>query len=466
MRAHKLFHHPVGVFSFGARWYLAALAVLILVLVAVHFVIHIQAQERARLLMHHWLGKAQVEAGEIRYHLLRNAMTLQDVRIQRAGDSLTIAQILVRADAQTLTSDTPRIGEVKLSGVQADIHDFRAIRWQKDAALLRIWRAVESLSFDGGQLTLHPTGEQVGALIFEEVSMTKEMREGRLDVRAMLAGAPVRGVLMFAAGREHLLHSGRAEWQGVDADTVMPALGWQSVGGMLDGEVNFRMGEGEDPAGSPAVARRDMQWKGRLNLTGETNAGQPELFIQGERKAGRWGLSVQAKAWPLSPWAGVLPTMQGMRLQAGLWEGRMHVVGGPRGWHGESASGSLQDVQWIVGSGNAGPSSAHSMRYKKFSWDTGRREIRLHEIHLQRPAWQLAADKRSSLAGLAGWRVRIDHFNVEDADIALHLQRGSVLLAPLQGQGEIDSKGRLHLALTSPDSPDGHVARVAHWTIR
>ncbi len=458
MRAQKLFHHPVGVFSFGARWYLASLAVLMLILVAVHFVIHIQAQERARLLMHDWLAKAQVDVGQVRYHLLRNALTLQNIHIRRGDNSLSIAQILVRADAGSLTSDTPHMGDVKLSGVRAEIRDALTVGWQDDMALLRIWRTAETLRFDGGQLVLHLPGGDTPALEFDALGFEQHQQGDKteLHVSAELLGAPV-SLDMSSAGQGHLTQHGRVEWQDIRAGAVLTALGWQPLNGFLSGKILFQAhGKRADDMHSS-----DFTWRGKLNLAREDDSFEHRLLIQGERQAGLWKLDMQALAWPLSPWVRALPAIHGMRLLSGEWQGNMQLSQSRTGWRGKSPAGAVKHMQWLAGQADDA-NMLEYLSYQKLVWDSVSRDVHMDTAALQELEFTLRTD---SAATEGGWRLRVNEFKLLDADVALAMQRGTLIFAHMQGQGGIDRHGRLALNLASQDEADDLRAGHGHWSL-
>jgi len=448
LRAHKLFRHPVGIFSFGARWYLASLAVLVLILVAVHFVIHIQAQEQARHLMQQWLGKAHITVGQVRYHLLRNALTLQKVRIQRGKDSLAIGQALVRADAEGLTADVPRLGSVELSGVVAEIRDLNAEdSLQNDMVLVRILHAVESLRFNHGLLIVYAGGEIAPPLEFDALSFHQQRRKGRLDMQASaeLYGAPVTVALDLPAhaGTEESALRGKMAWQGVEAGAVMASMGWQDMAGLLDGEISFQEGSSGE-TGQAAGA----SFRGHVQVVKEDDASAHSLQVEGIRKSGQWQLDVEAGAWSLSPWAKLLPMVSGRRLLSAQWQGRMRLWEKNGAWQGRSPEGLLQHITWQEGTEEQMLGRLRQLDYKALSWNGADRSAHIDASTLQ-GLDVMAQPGADTKASQDVWRMSVNRFQLHDARLGLALQRGEVMFAPLRGQGSISGQGMMDFSLES-----------------
>ena len=463
LRAQKLFHHPVGIFSFGARWYLASLAVLVLILVAVHFVIQIQVQEQARHLMRQWLGKSHITVGQIRYHLLRNALTLQRIRVQRGNDFLAIGQALVSADAESLTSEVPRLGRVALSGVVAEIRDFNAKNsLQNDVILGRILHAVESLQFNHGLFILYAAGESSPPLEFEAVSFHQQRIKGMLSMQASaeLYGAPVRAELALPVQAGVADMRGSMAWQGVEADALMASMGWQNLAGLVDGEVSFQEGpvEGAGKEGS------DVNFAGHVHVVAEEDAGDHSLRINGTRKSGRWQLDVAAEAWPLSPWTRLLPPVSGQRLLTAQWKGGMHLSERQGEWQGRSSEGMLQHVSWQEDTGERASSQLEQFIYKGLTWNGATRRARIDESTLQGLDLMVhpGADSKASEDG---WRFSVQKFQLKDVRLGLALERGELVFAPLQGQGSISEQGVMGFRLESETETDNAPSDRGGWVL-
>jgi len=461
MRAHKLFHHPVGIFSFGARWYLASLAVLVLILVAVHFVIQIQAQEQARHLMQQWLGKSHISVGEVRYHLLRNALTLQKIHIQRGGDSLAIAQVLVRADAEALTADAPRLGLVELTGVVAELREFQSDDGlRNDAVLTRILHAVESLRFKNGKLIVYAGNAQAQPFEFDAISFDQQKNQESLNILASaeLYGAPVSVVLEGPVQADMPGWRGKIVWQDVEAAAVMASMGWQQLSGLLQGEIAFQAGAGGDTSSKTGEA----SLRARVQLSAEDDADVHKLMLQGATEGGHWRFDVEARAWPLSPWAKLLPAVSGQNLLAAQWQGGMHVAEENGTWQGKSSEGLLQHVSWQ--SGVDRPGHLAQFGYRNLTWSEAGRLVQMEESSMQGldVVVQAAPSDRSTDDG---WRFGMQQFHLQHARIGLALPRGEITFSPLRGQGSISAQGMVDFSLMpEQEAADTH-ALPAGWML-
>ena len=123
---------------------------------AIHLSLQIQAQKQAEETIFRWAKSADVEIGDVRYHLLRNGLILHQIRIGRASDVLNIDHMLIRADPQQLTAEYPRIASMSISGLHAQLHHPDQLDlWHQDKQLQRIWQATHALSVEDGELSLH-----------------------------------------------------------------------------------------------------------------------------------------------------------------------------------------------------------------------------------------------------------------------------------------------------------------------
>ncbi len=443
MRAQRLFHHPVGVFPFGARWYLAGLSVLMLVLLAVHFVIHIQAQEHARQLIRGWMGEAHIDVAHVRYHLLRNALLLEDIRIRRGGVELGIGQALVRADAASLISEQPHLGHVELSGVRLVVGRPGDLQmWRDDARLGRIWTAIESMRFDQGELVMYPGGRNRPAMRFDAWSLTLQ-REAKLIAlhgAAELAGAPVRVEATMAGTESWTI---RGTWREGRAAPLMAALGWGDLPGLVSGDLGIR-----------------SQTGGRSRLMAtihlEDGNNRRSLIIEGVAGKDGWDLQVQAGDWPLAPWSAVLPVVHGKRLKQGWWRGRMRLTGGQGQWRGEG-DGVLDDLAWAAG--GRGEGALKQLRYRDMHWSSAGRKLHIGEAEMRGLDMRIGGKPASADAG---WACSIGHAALRDTSIRLEMPRGLLELTGLAGEAGLGADGLLGFSLAG----SGHGDAAGLWSLK
>jgi hypothetical protein len=304
----------------GARWYLACIAMLTLLCVAAHLSIQMQAQQRAERLLQHWGRKAQVKIGDVHYHLLRNALIVQQINIFRLGGSLSIAHMLIRANPRLLTGSSPQIGEIEMDGVQMQLWNSEAENtWQQDEYLNRIWHASRSLSLHDGELILYPQGKTAPPLRMTGLRLKQDYlnQQRRLVGSAQLQRGDIH--VQWQTNEKYGLSSGQLYWQEVEAQLLSSSLGLQPVAGFLEGHMSWSQ------TGSLQPGMQVSTIEGRLQLNsadGESDESH-QLYWQGVRLAETWKLEVKAKAWPLDAWAGALPQIGGRKMRAGQLDGAL-----------------------------------------------------------------------------------------------------------------------------------------------
>ncbi|MFQ5346041.1 MAG: hypothetical protein ACE5DZ_08800, partial [Mariprofundus sp.] len=130
--------------------------------------IQANAQKQAKSLIQSWGKQAGVQIENVRYHLLRNGLILQNIRVERGQNQILIKHIFVRANPKLLTGSTPRIGSVNIAGVSAVIRTDDHNAWQEERPLQQIWQAATSLTLRDGQIKLYLKGTDAPPVVLSE----------------------------------------------------------------------------------------------------------------------------------------------------------------------------------------------------------------------------------------------------------------------------------------------------------
>jgi hypothetical protein len=438
LKNRRIFRHPVGIFPMGARWYLASIAMLTLLCVAAHLSVQIHAQQMAEKLLHQWGKKAQVEIGDVHYHLLRNGLIVRQIHIEREGGSLSIAHMLIRANPRLLTGDSPQIGQIEMDGVKVRLWDSESENtWQQDEYLQRIWHASRSLSLRDGELVIIPQGESESPL---EMTGLK-LQQDYLNQQRRLVGSAHTGEgsvhVEWQTNEEDGSSSGQLRWQEMDAELLSSLLGLQPVVGFLSGYMNWSQADSAEPGVESAAIEGRVQ----LNNAADELIESQQLHWQGSQVAGTWKLEVTAKDWPLDAWAEVLPKIGGGQILAGQLDGPMQWQGQPGKWKVNADQGVLRNVVYAMGN-----------ERKTADWRVGRLEfkhalIEQSKRHLQassilladvnvtlQPAPALADDVLEKKPG-ADWHLSVDDIHIQNMMLGLSLEQGKVVVPPLHGKG-------------------------------
>jgi len=439
------------VFPSAARWYLAGIAVFGLLCIAMQLSIQAYAQQHANELIHAWGQRANVHIGDVRYHLLRNGLILRDIRIERGNDSITIAQMLLRANPKLLTGDAPRIGVMDISGLHAEItHAGQADAWQHNRYLKQIWQAATSLTVHDGNIKLYVNGKDSPPLAWSGVSLRQHLQYGTRSITgsARMQQGSVNWHWQMLAGSEsagpqqtdHWLSKGWVQWQALDAGTLTASVALKQVAGHLSGELTWETHRhGKAPQQSVHI-HGDMQLD-----TGTDSEATHAHHVQfdGTETDGRWRMDIDATAWPLDPWSDTLPKLGGRQLISAQMDGKTHWQGRPGDWDIESEQGFLQDVTYARPDSSESPAWYWSrMHYKRAAIHTAQHKLQLAGLDMLDSRLVLQTKRlgapinaqAGSVGQEAAWDINADHINVRNMMLALAMPQGKVILESLDGQ--------------------------------
>lgn len=447
----RIFHHPVGMFPTGARWYLASIAILSLLALAMHLSVQMFAQQKAEALIRQWGKAADVEIGDVHYHLLRNALILQRINVVRGEDSVSMQHMLLRANPALLTGDTPQIGRVEIAGFEARLsHAGARGAWRRDEALKKLWRAAGSLSLREGTVRFHPGAERDPPLVFTDLSLRQQLQGTRPGVTATarLQGAPVHW--QWQADGTGSAAKGKLGWQDVDAGLIAASFGLKPIAGTLKGYLNWI------PADHTAAAAQTPDMEGRVELDAGDGISGRQLQWQGRKNADRWQLDISARAWPLEAWTDSLPRISGKSLVSGQLSGDLFWQQRPDGWRLSSNRGELRDVVYVRQDNSGDPAWRWGkIDYEDVSLDPASRRLVASDILLAdagitlQPQPAAAAERTVTMEQTADWSIDAGGIRVQELTLGLNLEQGSVEIGALQGDGSWSADGVLNFDLES-----------------
>ena len=417
-----------------------------LLLVAVHFAIQVQAQQRAELLVDRWTQKSGMQVGHVRYHLLRNALRLSRVSIRRDGLRLDIGQALLQADPETLLGSEPVLRQLVLDGVDAELSFAGpAAPWSHDPLLQRFWAGAKAFRARGRVSIQLADGKPLqltdSDLLLEKQPSGRQLLRGS----AHLAGAVVRvrwksGEVPDAGG------SGALEWRGLHASTLAAAFGLsRQVDGGLGGSLEWRAdasrggyalsGQTQWLAGAPMP--QSLLWQGRLNRDG-------------------WNLKLIAQEWPLDLWQEAMPVI-GDRVVASARltaEARLAGRWTAASWQLSSAGGKLSDVRMVEPAGSAGADwRIGSIGYESLEANAETHRLRVGRADVATAEIAMRPEASAEPAGqMAGWEASVRELLFDGLVLRLELPRGSLRLPALAGAANWEASGDIGFALAQKGS--------------
>ena len=484
-----------------------------LLAIAMQLSIQAHAQKHAAKLIHAWGDRAHVDIGDVRYHLLRNGLILQDIHIERGDDAINIGQILLRANPKLLTSDAPRIGTMDISGLKAEITHIDGVPeiWRHDRYLKQIWQAATSLTVHNGDIKLYlhdkgtPPLELNGISVrqhlqnaMRRITGSAQMQQGRISGQWDMAARPGSPVPQQT---EQWLSKGWLKWQGLDAGKLVAAMGLKHMVGNLS---IGRLRGGLDWSTSSQVNKPQSSLNIRGDMQFETGTGRVQYVATAD--GGRWQVDVDAAAWPLDPWSDSLPAIGERRLVSARIDGKIHWQGQPGNWHISSDQGFLHDVTYAHPDSDGSPAWYWSrINYKHAAIQTAKHQLQLAEVDmldsrlvlqtkradvaaraLDEQAVGADADLVSAQQGYTveggdaekgvDWNINADKVNVQNMVLALAMPQGKVTLESLDGrvssrQGE-SLKFKLHThdenSADNSTKPagEGKGKDQPHWQLR
>ncbi|MDQ6996259.1 MAG: hypothetical protein Q9M82_02220 [Mariprofundus sp.] len=452
----------------AARWYLAGIAVLALLCIAMQLSIQAHAQQQARALIQTWGERANVHIGDVRYHLLRNGLILRDIQIERGNDSIDIAQMLLRANPKLLTGNAPRIGEIDISGLSAEItHVGQADIWLHDRYLRQIWQAATLLTVHNGNIKLYVNNKDAPPLELSDISIRQRLQYAMRSIvgSARMQQATVNWQWDMAARQgssapqqaEQWLSKGWLKWQALDAEKLTASLALKQTTGRLSGGLTWSTNSPDDGRQASLNIRGDMQL--------DTGAGSKashahRLQYLANETNGRWQMDIEATAWPLDPWSDTLPKIGERQLISAQMNGKMHWQGRAGDWNINSDQGLLQDVTYAMPENSGSPAWYWSqINYKHAAIQTSKHQLQMAEVDMQdsrlvlqtkridtasyRPDNQasdavaevvIAKQKHIGKTKDAPWKINADIIRIKNMMLALAMPHGKVTLAGLDGQ--------------------------------
>lgn len=447
---HPLITHPVGRLNSAARWYLAAITMLALVLVAAHFAMQVFAQEEAKRLVADWQKRTGITIGDVRYRMLRGALTLVDLRYTGEGVDAYLPTLFLQGNLTALTDAHPKaaaidIRDAQLSMTIAAFEQLAAGR--RDALFADLWNGSRHVGFYQTKIDLLP---EPGALFpaapsrIDLVSMERE--PGRVRGAVRLFGGELNVALQSTGGGEEPGQQGHLSWQGCEAAGLLRDLaGLMPVAGTSSGDLEWKSQKGKpwrfDVNGSVAiessngtVSGASLSWKGLL-------------------KDGRWQGESTATGWPVTMFSRQLPQFQSFAVTGGRLTGALDIKGDFRTFHLSMQKGRLSELRlhrdggertfpdWYIGSAEVSGA--------EIAWPE--RRLKIDQVNLGRGS--IALDPEASDSN-PDWRIAVGRLRVEKVRAGVALQGGVLMLPALQGNGSLTGGGHLKLALSSIRSED------------
>ena len=430
---------------------------------AVHLSLQIQAQKQAEETIFRWAKSADIEIGDVRYHLLRNGLILRQIKINRASDVLNIDHMLIRADPQQLTGDHPRIGSMRISGLHAQLHQPDQLDlWQHDKQLQRIWRATHTLSVEDGKLSLHMGSNAHPPLLLTSIQLSQqafgEMR--RLTLNSSINGAQMQGSWLRSEINP-AENRGEINWQHIDLLQLTKAVRLGPESGFLSGDLQWN----RDDASTATLSLH-----GKLSLQQQHEESPEEvsqLQWQGTHSEHGLKISIASQGWKMGALASYLPTIEARQLASATLDGELLWQSDDKGSHLSSKSGALNQITYLpLDEATSGSWSIDKLDYRDIKLDPKRRIFEAANLKLSKPVLSYKPSPQnggSSPIQSPLWDYNINRVDIDGLNFLLSLAAGDIQLAGLNGSCSLSSAGIEKVKLQSSDIRQ---EKDASWRIR
>jgi hypothetical protein len=480
--AHQhLFRHPVGHFPARARWYLAGVSMLALLLVAAHFAIQAHTQDLARATVGQWARHSGGSVEQVRFHLLRNALTLDGVHMEADGVSLSIPEVLLYGRIDSLLGGHPALSRVTMSAPRLQLSAAAALHLLAlqpgagDTMFHQIWFSAHHLEVQGGTLVLS-TGPEDG-------------RHWTLDglnllIREQPEGRSIRGGFLYH-GASLALQSRMLRVAGGAAGDV--AVSWDRV----DGRVAAREIMSLSPLNGELSGRMRWQWRTNVNgdiahsrLEGGTRVVSgalvvddtsvvPSLQWQVDQAGDRWHAHITAASWSLAPLKALAPLWYGRRLQSGRftgavaadWTGGAAQVGRLR-----IAKGEIRDLDYASKAWSGDAENRPDWRLDRVDVTDARLDLARHvftvgDLGMAGGEIRLTPVQMSESGSPGPWRLQVKAATLKRVAVVLVFADGRPVLRtlPLTGQARL-AGGAFTCELHATDAPvSWKIAGQGRW---
>jgi len=449
--------------------------VFTLLCLAIHLSIQTDAQERAELLVQAWAKKADVKINNIRYHLLRNALILKDIHAKQGNDSIAIKHILLRTSPESLNNPKPHIGQIEISGIEAEFHrETGNHTWQQNQQLMNIWQATSSLHAQNGHIKLYLQKQTSTPLILNNISIQQHLQSSE---RIITASANLHhGTLQWQlhTNRHNKKTKGTFNWQHLNTQVLTDALALSPMHGYLNGELTWRQSMGT------AAQQSLIKIEGKTRFSTENSLSTASEHSDKKRPLHRlrfsasqhsdvWNIDIETHAWPLAAWSGLMPTLAKQQVTSAQIDGASHWQGKAGAWDIDGSKGVLHDIVFASPEQRDGEDtysntwSWYNIKYNNFNIDT-----KLQRLHVSRivmndgkitlntamTAAAVTPPPYQTARPVGKWNISIDNIRVRNLTLLIKLPDGDLILPSLAGQCSWPEQQPLafNLASRSPNS--------------
>lgn len=482
MRTHPLIRHPVGRMPAAARWYLAGLVMLALILVAIHFAIQVYAQQEAKRLVSSWAKQTGFSVSEVRYRMLRGALTLVDVRFNSERLQAYAPTLFLHGNLSSLSGKQPQVTRVEMRGAEISLtgEALKEVMRGKTESIPvlfhQLWNSAQRVGIYQTRLKWLPEGDdQLSNRPLSNQSTAINLI--RLESTVVSGERSVEGLAHWLDGEMALathtvlkdglayLADGSFSWKGLDAAVFLDeVLNLSALPGKLGGSLTWEQKRDDHTLYSVA---------GTADI--EDSVGRSEsssLIWNGSLSEGEWKGDMKSVAWPLAMFSNQLPDFQHYKLAAGRFDGVFKLAGNLNQWQMDMTEAELSGIQYrryspVTELATEATTEivpewhVEALHVSKARLQWPERNIHVKEIALRNT--NFIVDSRGVEPADKGWNIEVKEISFNQITPGIQLSEGLFYLPMLEGKASLKSNGRLQLELHSSGSDSEGLAES--WRI-
>lgn len=428
---------------------------LLLVLIAIHFAMQVYAQQEAKRLVSLWAKDSGISVGDIRYRMLRGALTLVDVRLKRSSVEIDAPVIFLHGSLTSLGSQPPKASYVEIRRASITLPSSSATGMLNGNSKLlpglfyQAWDSAQRIGiYDSYLKILSGAGEHLPS-VNSDISIvqfeTKQF-EGRRETKGSFKMLDGELKLVSQASGEGVSDqsTGRISWDRIDtAGFFTQVMGLQAFPGSLNGQMEWQANGTEN--GSYSLT-------GAAEIEGGNVAEKTQLDWQGLLVSKAWIGEIKATSWPLAPFSEKLPQYQYYRVASGNLNGVFKFAGDWQAWKIETADTRFTGVkfdreeenellpEWRLGELHLSDASLH--------WPD--RNLRAEKVSVD--GFNFVSDARGIETAPQNWKIDVKEVAVKRMTPSIILTNELFRLPELSGTARWQRGDNVSFELQSSDS--------------
>ncbi len=459
----SLFRHHVGTTSRAARWYLAIMGALSLLLLSVHFSLQLRIQQEASQLAREWLLQAGGTVEDVRFHLLNGQLALKNIRLDRNGISLQIPTTQINTSLQLLIQAKPHLNKATLFDVQMlipdeswqtmlDVHNFNAI-----ADMLHTIDVADIVHIRHGVLRTRGTTDMTR---LEDISIefsadpkhrdilaSAQLDEGHIQYRRFHPDKNSTDIVRHEAILEH-----------VETSLFTQHFPWlEAVPGLWSGNIAWST---RNRTPDSTEFSGEIAWDDPSTIA-------PRFVFSGKSTKKRWSMQADATDFPVQAISAIAPRWHNRQLASGFYTGSIHLSGnhGFERWRADFSGNLLHALyQSLPGETDLPDWSIHKIEITKGRLEMPERKLSASRVFAEDGNMGFEIKPHKKETSPSAWTLTLPGVYFSKLSFSLWDGEKSLLQLPAL-RGKISIKAEL-ATLSARLIPDSSLQQKEEWRIK